>query len=69
MAYTSIIPVRRLDRAVDYVQNKEKTTAKSLEDAIDYALNREKTEQTCFETGLACTTATAFADMKACKQR
>ncbi|MDY5326677.1 MAG: relaxase/mobilization nuclease domain-containing protein [Gemmiger sp.] len=74
MAYTSIIPVHRLDRAVDYVQNKEKTTrrgatAKSLEDAIDYALNREKTEQTCFETGLACTTATAFADMKACKQR
>ena len=69
MAYTSIIPVRRLDRAVDYVQNKEKTTAKSLEDAIDYALNREKTEQTCFETGLACTTTTAFADMKACKQR
>ena len=43
MAYTSVIPVRRLDRAVDYVQNKEKTTAKSLEDAIDYALNREKT--------------------------
>ena len=36
MAYTSIIPVRRLDRAVDYVQNKEKTTAKSLEEAIDY---------------------------------
>lgn len=68
MAYTSVIPVRRLDRAVHYVQNKEKTTAKSLEDAIDYALNREKTEQTCFETGLACTTTTAFADMKACKQ-
>ena len=68
MAYTSVIPVRRLDRAVDYVQNKEKTTAKSLEDAIDYALNREKTERTCFETGLACTTAAAFADMKACKQ-
>ena len=24
MAYTSVIPVRRLDRTVDYVQNKEK---------------------------------------------
>ena len=27
MAYTSVIPVRRLDRAVKYVMNKEKTTA------------------------------------------
>ena len=24
MAYTSVIPVRRLDRTVDYVQNKRK---------------------------------------------
>ena len=36
MAYTSVIPVRRLDRTVDYVQNKEKTTPKSLEEAVDY---------------------------------
>ena len=44
MAYTSIIPVRRLDRAVDYVRDKTKTTRgpKSLQDAVDYALNREK---------------------------
>lgn len=38
MAYTSIIPVRRLDRAVAYVQNKEKTarsrnSASSLKEA------------------------------------
>ena len=45
MAYTSIIPVRRLDSTVNYVMNKEKTTAVSLEDAIDYAANRDKTEQ------------------------
>ena len=32
MAYTSVIPVRRLDRAVKYVMNKEKTTAVSLQD-------------------------------------
>ena len=44
MAYTSVIPVRRLDRTVDYVQNKEKTTPKSLEEAVDYAANRDKTE-------------------------
>ena len=52
MAYTSVIPVRRLDRTVDYVQNKEKTTPKSLEEAVDYASNRDKTESACFETGL-----------------
>jgi site-specific DNA recombinase len=45
MAYTSVIPVRRLDWAVKYVMNKEKTTAVSLQDALDYAANRDKTEQ------------------------
>lgn len=68
MAYTSVIPVRRLDRAVAYVQDKEKTTLKkpkSLQEAVDYALDREKTEFHCFETGLGCTCNTAFDDMKA----
>ena len=51
MAYTSIIPVHRLDRSIDYVRDKNKTVKKaesagSLEEAIDYALNQEKTEQT-----------------------
>ena len=64
MAYTSVIPVRRLDRTVDYVQNKEKTTPKSLEEAVDYAANRDKTELACFETGLGCTTTSAFEDMR-----
>ena len=64
MAYTSEIPVRRLDRTVDYVQDKEKTTPKSLEEAVDYAANRDKTESACFETGLGCTTTSAFEDMR-----
>lgn len=64
MAYTSVIPVRRLDRTVDYVQNKEKTTPKSLEEAVDYAANRDKTDSACFETGLGCTTTSAFEDMR-----
>ena len=64
MAYTSVIPVRRLDRTVDYVQNKSKTTPKSLEEAVDYAANRDKTESACFETGLGCTTTSAFEDMR-----
>ena len=65
MAYTSLIPVRRLDRAISYVRDKAKTTKpSSLEEAVDYALNRDKTEFVCFETGLSCLCETAFADMK-----
>ena len=69
MAYTSVIPVRRLDRAVKYMMNKEKTTAVSLQDALDYAANRDKTEQSCFESSYACTLETAFADMRQTKER
>lgn len=66
MAYTSLIPVRRLDRAVKYVRDKSKTTKpSSLEEAVDYALNRDKTESVCFETGLSCLCEAAFADMHA----
>ena len=69
MAYTSIIPVHRLDRAVDYVMNRKKTTAVSLRDALDYATNRDKTEQSCFESSYACTLETAFSDMKQTKEQ
>ena len=69
MAYTSIIPVRRLDSTVNYVMNKEKTTAVSLEDVIGYAANRSKTEQSCYETAFACTLESAFADMRHTKER
>ena len=69
MAYTSVIPVRRLDRAVKYVMNKEKATAVSLQDALDYAANRDKTEQSCFESSYACTLETAFADMRQTKEQ
>lgn len=74
MAYTSIIPVHRLDRSIDYVQDKNKTVKKaesagSLEEAIGYALNREKTEQTVFEDSIGCTCASAYADMLATKKR
>lgn len=66
MAYTSLIPVRRLDRAISYVRDKTKTTRpRSLEEAVDYALNRDKTESVCFETGLSCLCENAFADMRA----
>ena len=65
MAYTSVLPVHRLDRSIDYVKDRAKTTksAGSLEEAIDYALNREKTEQTIFEDAMGCTCENAYADM------
>lgn len=74
MAYTSIIPVHRLDHSIDYVKDKEKTTkptesAGSLEEAIDYALNREKTEQTVFEDSIGCTCSLAYEDMVLTKKR
>lgn len=74
MAYTSIIPVHRLDNSISYIQDKEKTVKKaesadSLEEAIDYALNREKTEQTVFEDSIGCTCASAYRDMVATKKR
>ena len=67
MAYTKILVIhKRLDKALHYVQNKEKT---SLSDAIDYALNRDKTERSVFETGINCDTETAYQDMMATKRR
>lgn len=74
MAYTSIIPVHRLDNSIDYVRDRNKTTKKpeqagSLEEAIAYAMNREKTETAVFEDGIGCTCMTAFGDMVATKKR
>ena len=72
MAYTKILVVHnRLDKSVDYAQNKDKTTLEPdpLEAAIDYALNRAKTETTCFETAINCDRETVYADMMATKER
>ena len=40
MAYTSVLPVHRLDHSIDYVKDRAKTTksAGSLEEAIDLSL-------------------------------
>lgn len=70
MAYTKILVVHnRLDKSVDYAQNKDKTTLDPLEAAIGYALNREKTEAICFETAVNCDRETVYADMMATKDR
>lgn len=81
MAYTSVIPVFRLDNSLDYVRDKEKTahpvqgpprkgaSAGSLREAIDYALNREKTETVFFEDAIGCTLENAYEDMAATKKQ
>ena len=69
MAYTSIIPVHRLDSSIAYIKDEKKTSkrteAGSLEEAVAYAMNREKTEQAVFEDAIGCTCDSAFADMVA----
>lgn len=74
MAYTSIIPVHRLDRSIDYIKDEKKTTKKtkaagSLEEAVGYAMNREKTELAVYEDSIGCTCGSAYADMAATKKR
>ena len=70
MAYTSIIPVHRLENSVHYVLDSKKSSrAGSLQEAVDYALNRDKTEQELFESALGCTLETAFDDMCQVKRR
>lgn len=81
MAYTSVIPVFRLDNSLDYVRDKDKTSrlgherpekqnsAGSLKEAIDYALNRDKTEQIFFEDAIGCTLENAYEDMVATKEQ
>lgn len=67
MAYTSIIPVHRLDNSVDYVLDEKKTSrsqnAGSLQAAVDYALNKDKTEQDLFCSAIGCTLDSSFEDM------
>ena len=68
--------MHRLDRSVEYVMDKDKTSrtgagsaASSLEEAVDYARDREKTECGVFESAIGCTLDTAYLDMRANKER
>lgn len=71
MAITKIFAIKnRLDKRINYVLDKEKTSASPQEnDALDmtiqYALNRDKTEAIMFETAVNCySTETAFEEMQ-----
>lgn len=72
VAYTSIIPVHRLDNALAYTMDEEKCSPAqaepSLEGAVDEALNRDMAEQGLFQTGIGCTLESAFEDMCAVKK-
>lgn len=67
MAYTSIIPVHRLDNSVDYVLDEKKASrsqnADSLQAAVDYALNKDKTEQDLFCSAMEATQRTKSSDL------
>ncbi len=62
-----MIPVHRLDNAIDYTLDEKKCSRReneeSLEGEIDKALNKDKTEQDLFASALDCTCETAFQDM------
>ena len=72
VAYTSIIPVHRLDNALDYTMDEEKCSPApiepSLEGVVDEALNQDKSEQDLFQSAIGCTLESAFADMCAVKK-
>ena len=81
MAVTSIWHVsNRIDMALDYIMNPEKTTEKpelspeavaarqAVGDVINYASNADKTEQMMYVTGINCTPETALEDFMRTKR-
>lgn len=68
MAYTKVFAVRqRLDHAVSYAVNPEKT---ALDRAVDYALDPKKTERWLYGSAVNCqATGTAYEEMTATKKR
>ena len=81
MAVTSIWHVsNRMDMALDYIMNPEKTTEKpelspeavaarqAVGDVINYASNADKTEQMMYVTGINCTPETALEDFMRTKR-
>lgn len=64
--------MHRLDNAVSYVLDENKTSRRkneaSLRGEIGRAFNEDKTEQDLFQSAIGCTCETAFADMCLVKQ-
>lgn len=67
IAYTKIIALKnRLDRAVNYALNEDKTI---LENAINYATNPAKNERRIFEGSSGCSKDNAFSQMITTKKQ
>ena len=67
MAYTSVIPVYRLDVSLEYTLDEKKASRSqqeaSLREAVDEALNQDQTERDLFLSAVGCTVESAFDDM------
>ena len=82
MAVTAMWAVKvRVDNALNYIVNPEKTTAKpelapeaiearkAVGDVIDYAVDAEKTEKMMYVTGINCNPDTALDEFMETKWR
>ena len=67
VAYTSVIPVHRLDVSLEYTLDEKKASRSqqeaSLREAVDEALNQDQTERDLFLSAVGCTVESAFDDM------
>lgn len=72
VAYTSVIPVYRLDVSLEYTLDEKKASRSqqeaSLREAVDEALNQDQTERDLFLSAVGCTVESAFDDMRLIKK-
>ena len=81
MAVTSVWAVKvRMDAAIDYIENPEKTTLRpeleadasaarqAICNVIDYASDEDKTDQMMFVTGVNCDPNTAYKEFMEVKE-
>ena len=81
MAVTSVWAVKvRMDAAIDYIENPEKTTKRpeleadasaarqAISNVIDYANDEDKTDQMMFVTGVNCDPSTAYQEFMEVKE-
>ena len=72
VAYTSVIPVYRLDVSLEYTLDEKKASCSqkeaSLREAVDEALNQDQTERDLFLSAVGCTVESAFDDMRLIKK-
>lgn len=67
----------RLDRTIDYAEDKKKTEntdykdmkGNQLQQVIDYAMNEYKTEKQYYTTGINCSTESAYEEMMITKKQ